>query len=90
MLGFIIAVLVVSFGAATIGAVTSGLFWLTVIAMAALLLTGAVGLSLLPPVVEDDDALPVARKAEVLVIAAGRSHGRGRPSRYDGSVRRAA
>jgi hypothetical protein len=73
----VIAVFIGALGAAAVGAVVSGLFWLTVLALAVVLLAGAVGLTLLPPAAEDE--APRGTRTAVLVqIHAGRSLGRGR------------
>ncbi len=69
----IIALLVGWFAAAAVGVFVSGLFWLTVVAFGVLLLTGAVGLTLLPPAVEEGDARRAAVKADVVLISGRRS-----------------
>jgi hypothetical protein len=88
MLGFFIALLVGGFSAAVVGAVVTGLFWLTVVSFAVLLLTAALGLSLLAPDEEDSDT-SAEGEADLVVIDGG-SHERGRSPRDGGGLRRAA
>jgi hypothetical protein len=66
----VIALLAVCLGAAAAG-VISGLFWLTWIAFAGILLVGATALSLVPPVL-DDEPSPTPWAAELRSRAAGR------------------
>jgi hypothetical protein len=55
MLRLVFGIAVVSLGAVFLGAVVPGMFWLTLIGLAALLGACAVGLSLLDPLREDGD-----------------------------------
>jgi uncharacterized membrane protein len=71
MLGLITVLLVVFLGAAAVGAVVTGLFWLTLIALALFLVTGAVGVSLHLQRA-DDSPSPVEHEAEVRPISSRR------------------
>ena len=88
MVGLVLALVVVCLVAAVAGAVVPGLFWLTLIALAGLLFTGAAGLALARPP-KDDDASAAAPGAELRLIS---SH----PTPHDpacqdgGEARRAA
>jgi hypothetical protein len=79
MLRFVSGVLVVCIGGVVLGAVVPGLFWLTVIALAALTGAGAVGLSLLEPLRPDDDTSVRTPRADLTVI--GSRHGGGDAAR---------
>ncbi|MGY1707410.1 STAS domain-containing protein [Geodermatophilus sp. SYSU D00697] len=88
MLTTVIALLVVSLGAAVVGTVVTGLFWLTLVGIAGVLGTGAVGVSRIgvPP---EDDAPAVARRSHLRLVGTGRgaAHSGGTA---DGECRRAA
>lgn len=53
MLGIVVMLLIACLVALVVGAVTVGLFWLAVVAIAGLLGTGAVAVSMLGPRAED-------------------------------------
>lgn len=53
MLGLVLALLLLWLGAAVVGAVVQGMFWLTLVGLALILLTGATGVSLRRPPVDD-------------------------------------
>ncbi len=66
MFGLVVTLLVSSAGAAVIGTVT-GLFWLTLVALVGLLLTGAVGVSMrMSP--DEDAALPSSLEEDAAPI----------------------
>ena len=94
-MGLVIAVLVICLGAALAGISVAGLFWLTVIALAGLLIAGAVGVSMTGPPVEDDalpvedDALPVPAH-HLRLIAARHTARQGGDDQDGGELSRAA
>jgi hypothetical protein len=67
MLGIVVTLLIVCLVALVVGAVTVGLFWLALVAIAGILGTGAVGVSLLGLRAEDG-APPAGRRAGLTVI----------------------
>ena len=89
MLVLVVALVLVWLGIAVVGTVVSGLFWLTLVAIAAILGTGAVGVSLhaARPVPE---RRPAVRHAKVRSITSAPGHPRGRSPQDDGELRRAA
>lgn len=87
-MGLVIAVLVFCLGAALAGISVAGLFWLTVIALAGLLIAGAVGVSMTGPPVEDD-ALPVPAH-HLRLIAARHTARQGGDDQDGGELSRAA
>ncbi len=89
MLGLIIAVLVIFLGAAAVGTIVPGLFWLTVVAIAGVLVAGAVGVSMLR-IRPEDDARPDVRRGQLTVVAAHRSPPQNHGSQDGGEVSRAA
>lgn len=89
MLGLVVALLVVCLGAAVAGVVIPGLFWLTVVALAGILGTGAVGVSMLRPR-EGDEASPAERRAELRSITPARTGPHSRASQDGGGASRAA
>lgn len=88
MLGLVVALLVVCLGAAVAGVVIPGLFWLTVVALAGILGTGAAGVSIFRPR-EEDDASRAERRAELRLITPTRTGPRSRAPQ-DGGASRAA
>lgn len=82
MLGLTVVFLIVCLGAAVIGTVVTGLFSLTLISLALLLGTGALGLMLQRPRGAHRDFLRAEREAEVTPLGSrGRTHGGGEVSR---------
>ena len=65
MLRLVSAAAVVCLGAVVVGAVVPGMFWLTIVALAGLLGSGAVGLSLLGPLDPDEDMSVVSPRVDV-------------------------
>ena len=53
MLGLVLVLLLLWLGAAVVGAVVQGMFWLTLVGLALILITGAAGVSLRPPPMDD-------------------------------------
>jgi hypothetical protein len=88
MLGLVMALLLVCLGAAVAGAVVPGLFWLTLVALAGLLVTGAAGVSMIRPPAEGG-APPVERRAHLRVVSSA-GGGRDRGGSQDGGELRSA
>ncbi len=89
MLGPVLALLLVFLGAAVAGAVVTGLFWLTMVALAGLLLTGATGLSMIRPPARDSASLAERRTRLSVITSDPRARDRGR-SQDGGELRKAA
>ena len=88
MLAVVIALLVICLGAAVAGAVVPGLFWLTVVSLAGLLLTGAVGVSMVPG--PADAGSPAARRPQLRVIGSADGGRHRAVSQAGGELSRAA
>ncbi len=88
MLGLVIALVLICLGAAVAGAVVTGLFWLTLVALAGLLVVGAAGVSMIRPPAEGG-ASPAERGARLSVITSDRG-ARDRGSSQDGGEVRSA
>ncbi len=89
MFGLVIALVLVWLGLAVVGTVVTGFFWLTLVAIAGILGTGAVGMSLrtarpLP------DARPAGRPAEIRRITSAPGSPRRRAVQNSSEVKRAA
>lgn len=102
MLGVVIALLVVLVAAAVVGVVITSLFWLSLVALGGILLTGAVGVSVLgarAPDDADDEPRPAVGRSHLRLAASGPARRGAAPSRDTsqgggaqdgGDVRRAA
>jgi predicted anti-sigma-YlaC factor YlaD len=84
----VIALCVICVGAALAGTIVTGLFWLTLTALAGLLVTGAVGVSMARPPAEDD--APPVPKHRLRVIAAQHTARQGAEDQDGGELSRAA
>lgn len=82
MLALVVMILVALMGAALVGASTPGLFWLTLVAIAAMLGTGAVGVRMLGARAEEEAARG-ERRASLTLVTSGRG-GAHRPAPRDG------
>jgi hypothetical protein len=75
----IATLIVVLLAAAAVGAAVAGLFWLTLLSFAGVLVTGAEGVSVILRPVEDT-AAPPARNAELRALTTARRRSSSRPS----------
>ncbi len=79
MLGPVLALLLVFLGAAVAGVVVTGLFWLTMVALAGLLLTGATGVSMFRPPPEGSASLAERGARPSVITSYPGARDRGRP-----------
>ncbi|MGY1780630.1 hypothetical protein [Geodermatophilus sp. SYSU D01036] len=87
MVATVLALLALFLGAALVGTLVTGLFWLTLVALAGILGTGAVGVSRVG--VPDDDAPANARRSHLRLVRTGYGAARGDRTGH-GGVDRAA
>jgi hypothetical protein len=89
MVALVIALVLICLGAAVAGVLVAGLFWLTLVALAGLLVTGAAGVSMIRPPVEGGASPGELRPQLSVISSAVGARDRG-ASQDGGELRRAA
>ncbi len=89
MRGLVLTSVVLWLVAAVVGTVVPGLFWLTLVSLAGLLLTGAVGVSTIPAPAEGG-ASPVGRRPRLSMVGSIDGPGDRGGSQDGGELSRAA